>query len=362
MKKRLSFILAVGMAAILTACGSQADSDVAESDVTPTQETDEVRAQDQEDTSTSLQEAEETSPQEADDTSLQTGEDAQETDTQFSFADLQTTDFIFASGAGAWGTSLQIHPDGSFEGDYHDSDMGNVGEGYPHGTVYESQFQGTFAQPVKVDDHTYSLQISEITCAQEPGTSEIKDQMLHEYTDAFGLAGTEEMLLYLPGTPLSELSEEIQGWVVDPSDTDATELSGYALVNEPQQQGFAGHDIVADIKDRYRFVLEDTSSMEQSMDQDAHSQDQLNETSKAMYEEWDYVLNDLWGVLKRCLDTKQMQTLTQEQRTWIAEKEQKIKETETEYDTDPRQAMLANQGAAHMTKERVQQLMEYLDQ
>ncbi len=359
MKKKIGLFLAMGMAALLAACGSQTDSAPEEGDVTPAQETEEVQPQDREDASS--QETEEIPTQDNDDTPSQEVGDEQESDAEFSFADLQTTDFLFASGAGAWGTSLQIHADGSFEGEYSDSDMGDVGEGYPNGTVYESQFQGTFAQPVKVDDYTYSLQISQITYEQEPGTSKIQDQMLYEYTEAFGLAGTEELLLYLPGTPLAELSEEIQTWVADPSDTDATELSGYALVNEPQEQGFAGHDIIADFRDRYEFTREDTASMEQSMNHDALSQDQLNETSKSIYEEWDYVLNDLWSVLKRCLDTEQMQTLTQEQRAWIADKEQKIKETETEYDTDPRQTMLANQRAAHMTKERIQQLMEYLD-
>ena len=33
--------------------------------------------------------------------------------------------FVFSSGAGGWGSSLSIGPNGTFSGDYHDSDMGS---------------------------------------------------------------------------------------------------------------------------------------------------------------------------------------------------------------------------------------------
>ena len=36
--------------------------------------------------------------------------------TDFSYADLSETEFLFASGAGAWGTTLTIDADGSFPG------------------------------------------------------------------------------------------------------------------------------------------------------------------------------------------------------------------------------------------------------
>ena len=51
----------------------------------------------------------------------------------FSFDDVSHLEFWFGSGVGAWCTTLQIQPDGSFEGQYHDSDMGDTGDGYPNG-------------------------------------------------------------------------------------------------------------------------------------------------------------------------------------------------------------------------------------
>ena len=47
----------------------------------------------------------------------------------FTFADVDNFSFVFSSGAGAWFTQLDMHADGSFEGQYHDSDMGLTGEG-----------------------------------------------------------------------------------------------------------------------------------------------------------------------------------------------------------------------------------------
>ncbi len=42
-----------------------------------------------------------------------------------------------------------------FEGSYHDSDMGFIGEGYPHGTVYICKFSGVFDNIQQIDDNTY---------------------------------------------------------------------------------------------------------------------------------------------------------------------------------------------------------------
>ena len=53
----------------------------------------------------------------------------------------ETQDFTFMSGAGGWSTVLTIHPDGSFSGNYFDSDMGDSGDGYD-ATQYVSTFHG----------------------------------------------------------------------------------------------------------------------------------------------------------------------------------------------------------------------------
>lgn len=53
----------------------------------------------------------------------------------------------FSSGAGAWGTYFYLEKDGTFTGRFHDSEMGETGDGYPNGTVYISEFSGKFSAP-----------------------------------------------------------------------------------------------------------------------------------------------------------------------------------------------------------------------
>lgn len=69
---------------------------------------------------------------------------------------------MFCSGAGAWDTLLTLHPDGSFEGDYHDADMGDTGEGY-QSTEYVCRFHGRFGGINQVTNASWSLTLEELT-------------------------------------------------------------------------------------------------------------------------------------------------------------------------------------------------------
>lgn len=72
------------------------------------------------------------------------------------FADIAKLEFWFGSGAGAWCTTLKIKPDGTFNGHFQDSDMGDEGPDYPMGTRYECYFSGKFS-PLKKQGHTHIL-------------------------------------------------------------------------------------------------------------------------------------------------------------------------------------------------------------
>ena len=181
-------------------------------------------------------------------------EEAAETETQGStdavqeeseadplFRELARWGFSFSSGAGAWGTDLEIHEDGSFNGVYSDSDMGDSGEGYPGGKRYYCSFSGQFAKPEKVDEYTYSTRILDIRYEDEVGKEEIIDDVLYIYTDVYGLENAEDILIYLPGKPLDELSEEFLSWMFL-YDYDGDGLPFYALNNAVNEEGFAGYE------------------------------------------------------------------------------------------------------------------------
>lgn len=121
-------------------------------------------------------------------------------------------EYEFSSGAGAWGTFLSVNDDGTFEGEFHDSDMGDIGEGYPGGTVYYCSFKGFFSNIVKIDDYTFTALIGEMNTSTATGTEEIVDEIRYVYSDPYGLANLGNFEFYLPGKPIKELTEDAISW------------------------------------------------------------------------------------------------------------------------------------------------------
>ncbi len=149
--------------------------------------------------------------------------------------------FIFSSGAGAWGSSLTLNPDGTFTGSYHDSEMGEMDEDYPNGTVYQSEFSGKFGNVEKINDWSYALTLTEVTTADEVGTEWIENGIRFVAAEAFGLVGGTEFILYTPEAPTAELAEEFLSWnpggyiwIEEKHET----LERYALRNLATEDGF----------------------------------------------------------------------------------------------------------------------------
>lgn len=280
-----------------------------------------------------------------------------------SFTELKNLQFVFSSGAGGWGTTMSIQSDGSFSGEFFDGEMGSTGEDYPNGTMYECNFSGQFTQPKKVNDYTYSMQIQEIQYAQEPGTEEILDGVLYSYSTPYGLDDAENLLIYLPGSPLTELPEEYRSWVgyYDLSVTEDTELPFYGLYNESAQCGFSSYNLADNMKEMVAYTEESAASLETSIQNDPLTQVEYNDKALQLYECWDSALNTLWGVLLELLDEESMQALTDEELTWIAAKEQAVEEAGSAYEGGSMQSMIMNQKAAELTKIRVYELLEYLN-
>lgn len=67
----------------------------------------------------------------------------------------------FCSGAGGWSTDLTLNADGTFTGEYSDSDMGDSGPGY-RGTEYICTFHGRFGDIEQVSEHVWSLTLAEL--------------------------------------------------------------------------------------------------------------------------------------------------------------------------------------------------------
>lgn len=307
------------------------------------------------------------------DESLPAGENAGQTgasgvnENVFSFNDLKDLEFYFTSGAGGWMTTLTIEADGSFSGEFFDGELGLTDVDYPNGTMYECYFYGQFTQPVKVNNYTYSMRISELNYTEEVGKEEIRDGMLYIYTDIYGLDGAEDILIYLPGAPLAELPEVFRSWVgyYYLENTTDTELPFYALNNEAQQYGFYSHipqetDEAFDLLSELAVVERQAVVLEDKIYNEAVTQLDMNEASGKLYELWDNELNLLWGKLVEVLSDEEMLLLVSEEREWIEFKSAESEAAGSEFEGGSMQPMMIALKEAELTRDRVYILAGYL--
>lgn len=156
------------------------------------------------------------------------------------------SEFVFSSGVGAWATNLTLNADGTFEGDYHDSEMGLTGEGYPNGTVYICTFQGQFTDARPMDEYSYHLTLDRVTVDERPD-EEIRDKILYAAAGPHGLTGSEpestaparDFVFYTPETPVASLDEDFLSWWPGRyGETPPETLNCYALWNTEGGYGF----------------------------------------------------------------------------------------------------------------------------
>lgn len=161
------------------------------------------------------------------------------------FKELSEYQFVFSSGVGAWQTMLNIGEDGTFKGEYSDTDMGAMGNDYPYGTVYYAEFEGKFTTPEKINDHTFVTTIEFIHLKHEVESEEIVDGIKFIYSEPNGLDGAKEIYIYTPEAPIKELPEGFRNWVgynyLD--DREDEYLPFYGLYNVETESGFSSYKI-----------------------------------------------------------------------------------------------------------------------
>ena len=130
------------------------------------------------------------------------------------FAQLPS-EFVFTSGAGGWATELTLNDDGSFTGQYHDSEPSLTGTNYPYGTVYICEFYGKFTTPQKNSEYVYTTKIESIEAEGAPGSVYYQDgvkYIVSSLSDAAGLSIDGEYCIYLSGCPLKDIDETFLRW------------------------------------------------------------------------------------------------------------------------------------------------------
>lgn len=147
-------------------------------------------------------------------------------------------EFSFSSGVGGWETVLFLEDDGTFYGEYHDSDLGSVGEDYPNGTNYICKFTGKFAEPEQVSETIYSTTIESMEIERE-GEEYIENGIRHIVCQPYGLDNAEEIMLYLYGTGIAELPEGFRSWMLG-NEMGPESLRAYGIYNVKEETAFSG--------------------------------------------------------------------------------------------------------------------------
>ena len=152
--------------------------------------------------------------------------------------------FVYSSGAGGWSTQLSLQSDGSFTGRYEDTDLGDMGEENPNGTVYGCDFSGSFSQPGKVDDHFWTMELEYLSTQKEPGEVTYEEGSKYVSAEPNGLERAQEVWLYLPGAETKDLPEEFLSWATSAFSGDVPEqLPFYGLYSVNDQSGFVGFPV-----------------------------------------------------------------------------------------------------------------------
>lgn len=362
MKKKLTgYLLAGLMMASLTACGNGQTQDTAENNATLEDQTKESPADgDLDQTDTILGTVTDTTESTTEGT---------ESVTYTDFAFLSHNDFSFSSGAGGWSTDFEIEQDGSFSGTYHDSELGSTGDDYPGGTMYLCSFSGKFTNLRKINEYTYEMDMEDLTYENTPGEEEIADNMKYIYDEAYGLAGCDTFKVYLPGTPVRDLTDEEYQWVRwanEGDGEDAETLAIQVIVNEkeefamysymayPQDESF--YERAWDYLDTYGQTYE---TLKKELEENSMSQGEMNETAHDIYLNNDECLNYIWDLIRQKTDGTKFQEILSEQRQWIADKEEAGQKIGEEYNGSM-SSMQSDLKMAELTMERCKELAEYL--
>ena len=280
---------------------------------------------------------------------------------ELTFAGLATRCFEFSSGAGAWAESFTIEKDGYFTGSFHDSDMGVTGEGYPDGTRYSSSYSGHFTGLVKIDDTTYEMKLKDISYREEAGTEDLADNVRYIYTESYCLSGTDTFRIYLPGTPLYKLSEEIQIWVRGANGSE-NELTIPIITDEKNGYGIYSYERPTPLEDArmtYNSYKESYDYYAKLMTE-ASTTMEMVEYSAKMYELGDTCLNYIWNLIRYNVEGERYDKILAEQREWIAKKEKMANDSASQYEGGSFAAVDYNDVLATLTIERCEELLEYL--
>lgn len=151
-------------------------------------------------------------------------------------------EFVFTSGAGGWETVITINSDGTFTGEYKDSEMGDTGENYPNGTMYICNFKGKFTSPKQVDEYIYSMKLEYLDQEKNLGDEYYEEGTRYLVSEPYGFDHADEFLIYFPGIAIANLPDGFTNWLNAFLNVQTTEIFPYyGIYNVGGEKGFVSY-------------------------------------------------------------------------------------------------------------------------
>ena len=105
------------------------------------------------------------------------------------------------------------------------------------------RFSGQFKEPEQISPYSFRLELMDLEQDGKEGDETIEDEIRYVVSYPYGLENCSELILYLPGTPLTELDEDCQMWTnmyLRWEEMETLPEGFYILYNPAAGEAFAG--------------------------------------------------------------------------------------------------------------------------
>ena len=139
----------------------------------------------------------------------------------------------------SWSTTIEINcKNHTFRGEYESAVFKIDGDAYD---VERCRFSGMIDTFTRVNEYSFSTHVKEFSTEKFEATKETYQDLPADvtYADPYGFTKADELILYLPNTPVSVLPQELVEWVemyqnIDPNG----HLDSYILYNPADYAAF----------------------------------------------------------------------------------------------------------------------------
>ena len=146
----------------------------------------------------------------------------------------------------------------------------------------------------------------------------------------------------------------------DKASSDTSNVESSEAVEDNDNTDSEDADLAKDFLSKFADIEKQSEELKNSIENDDLSQTDYNLKSGDLYTLWDDCLNELWGVLGKTLSSDEMDKLTEEEQTWIADKDKQVEEAGKEVEGGSMQPMVESMKGAELTEKRVRELIKLL--